>query len=36
VILDAVRSRDVQAAESLMRRHLDHTRGVWAGRAEAP
>jgi DNA-binding GntR family transcriptional regulator len=34
VILDALRDRDARRAEALMRRHLDHTRGLWAGRAE--
>ena len=33
-ILDAVIAGDRTAAESLMRSHLRHTRGVWAGRAE--
>jgi DNA-binding GntR family transcriptional regulator len=34
VILDALRDRDARRAEALMRHHLDHTRGLWAGRAE--
>jgi DNA-binding GntR family transcriptional regulator len=34
LILDALRARDVRYAETLVRRHLDHTRGVWAGRSE--
>jgi DNA-binding GntR family transcriptional regulator len=33
-ILDALRARDADLAEALMRRHLIHTRGIWAGRAE--
>jgi DNA-binding GntR family transcriptional regulator len=33
-ILEALRARDVERAELLVRHHLDHTRGVWAGRAE--
>jgi DNA-binding GntR family transcriptional regulator len=33
-VLDAVRDRDADLAERLMRRHLEHTRGVWAGQAE--
>lgn len=35
-ILDALRARDPDRAESLMRQHLDHTRGLWAGRDEGP
>jgi DNA-binding GntR family transcriptional regulator len=34
VILAALRQRDADAAERLMRRHLVHTRGIWAGRSE--
>ncbi|WP_028059570.1 GntR family transcriptional regulator [Candidatus Solirubrobacter pratensis] len=34
-ILDALEARDADQAEALMRRHLIHTRGIWAGRAEA-
>jgi DNA-binding GntR family transcriptional regulator len=34
-ILQAVRARDVAEAERLMATHLEHTRGVWAGKAEA-
>jgi DNA-binding GntR family transcriptional regulator len=34
-ILDALRNRNADRAEWLMRRHLDHTRGVWAGRLES-
>jgi DNA-binding GntR family transcriptional regulator len=33
-ILSALRSRDAVAAEELMRKHLVHTRGIWAGRSE--
>jgi DNA-binding GntR family transcriptional regulator len=33
-ILEALRARDVDAAERLVRHHLDHTRGAWAGRSE--
>jgi DNA-binding GntR family transcriptional regulator len=33
-ILAALRSRDSDAAEQLMRKHLVHTRGIWAGRSE--
>jgi DNA-binding GntR family transcriptional regulator len=33
-VLDAVGNRDPELAEALMRRHLEHTRGIWAGRAE--
>jgi DNA-binding GntR family transcriptional regulator len=33
-ILDAVRVRDVAEAQQMMKVHLDHTRGAWAGRAE--
>ncbi|HEY2673187.1 MAG TPA: GntR family transcriptional regulator [Rugosimonospora sp.] len=34
LILDALRARDAAAAEALVGRHLDHTRGSWAGRVE--
>ena len=34
VILDALRQRDADRAEELMRTHLVHTRGIWAGRTE--
>lgn len=34
MILDAVRARDTSEAERIMRDHLRHTRGVWAGRRE--
>jgi DNA-binding GntR family transcriptional regulator len=33
-ILDALAERDPDMAEVLMTRHLVHTRGIWAGRAE--
>jgi DNA-binding GntR family transcriptional regulator len=33
-ILAALRARDAGAAEALMRKHLVHTRGIWAGRSE--
>lgn len=33
-ILEALQARDAGAAEGLMRVHLEHTRGLWAGRAE--
>ena len=33
-ILDALRARDADEAEALMRTHLIHTRGIWAGRSE--
>jgi DNA-binding GntR family transcriptional regulator len=35
-ILDALRARDADRAEALMRVHVQHTRGIWVGRAEAP
>lgn len=35
-ILDALRKRNGDGAEALMRVHLEHTRGIWAGRAEEP
>jgi DNA-binding GntR family transcriptional regulator len=35
-ILDAVGAGDSALAEELMRRHLRHTRGVWAGWQEPP
>lgn len=34
-ILEAVESGEKRAAESLIRKHLRHTRGVWAGADEA-
>jgi DNA-binding GntR family transcriptional regulator len=33
-IIEAVRARDADRAEFLVRHHLDHTRGTWAGRTE--
>jgi DNA-binding GntR family transcriptional regulator len=33
-ILEAVRARDVDAAKALMTRHIEHARGIWAGRSE--
>jgi DNA-binding GntR family transcriptional regulator len=36
-ILDALEARDADKAQELMKRHLAHTRGIWArppGRAE--
>jgi DNA-binding GntR family transcriptional regulator len=33
-ILDALRARDVAAAQRMMTVHLDHTRGAWSGRDE--
>jgi DNA-binding GntR family transcriptional regulator len=33
-ILDAVRAGDGERAEALMRVHVRHTRGIWAGRDE--
>lgn len=30
-LLDAVRARDTDAAQAIMRRHLEHARGIWAG-----
>jgi len=33
-LLDAIERGDGEAAESVMRRHIGHTRGWWAGRAE--
>jgi DNA-binding GntR family transcriptional regulator len=34
-ILNAVERADAQEAETLMRHHLVHSRGIWVGRAEA-
>jgi DNA-binding GntR family transcriptional regulator len=34
-ILDALQSRDAACAERLMSAHVEHTRGLWAGRDEA-
>lgn len=33
-ILEALQTREAGEAEALMRVHLEHTRGLWAGRAE--
>jgi DNA-binding GntR family transcriptional regulator len=33
-MLDALRARDADRAEAVMRAHVQHTRGIWAGRAE--
>lgn len=33
-IVDAIESGDAEWAAALMRRHLAHSRGIWAGRAE--
>jgi len=33
-LLDALRVQDIQAAENLMRAHIGHTRGLWAGRRD--
>jgi DNA-binding GntR family transcriptional regulator len=33
-ILEALQARDADKAEELMRAHLIHTRGIWAGRSE--
>jgi DNA-binding GntR family transcriptional regulator len=33
-LLDLLIARDVDAAEDLMRRHIGHIRGAWAGRPE--
>jgi DNA-binding GntR family transcriptional regulator len=32
-ILDAIRARDLARAQRVMRIHLEHTRGAWAGRS---
>jgi DNA-binding GntR family transcriptional regulator len=34
-ILDALQAREPERAETLMRTHLEHTRGAWAGRDES-
>ncbi len=34
-LLDAIRARDVDAAQAIMRAHLEHARGIWAGMDEA-
>lgn len=33
-LLTAVEARDAEAAKSALRRHIRHTRGLWAGRPE--
>ena len=33
-LLDMIRAGDTQAAENLMRAHISHTRGLWAGRQD--
>jgi DNA-binding GntR family transcriptional regulator len=33
-LLDRLRVQDIQAAENLMRAHIGHTRGLWAGKQE--
>jgi DNA-binding GntR family transcriptional regulator len=33
-LLESLRARDADRAEGLMRAHLIHTRGIWAGRSE--
>jgi DNA-binding GntR family transcriptional regulator len=33
-ILDAIQARDVQAAQRLMRTHVEHIRGSWAGHVD--
>jgi DNA-binding GntR family transcriptional regulator len=35
-ILASIAKGDGQGVEDLMRHHLEHTRGLWAGRAEEP
>lgn len=34
MLLDTLRTQDIQAAEELMRAHIGHTRGLWAGRQD--
>ena len=34
LLLDTLRVPDIQAAEKLMRAHIGHTRGLWAGRQD--
>lgn len=34
-LLQALQARDAARAEEVMRIHLEHTRGIWAGRPEA-
>jgi DNA-binding GntR family transcriptional regulator len=33
-LLDALRVQDIRAAKNLMRAHIGHTRGLWAGRQD--
>lgn len=34
-LLCAIEEKDSRKAEAIMRRHLEHTRGIWAGRSES-
>jgi DNA-binding GntR family transcriptional regulator len=34
ILLDKLRANDIQGAEDLMRAHIGHTRGLWAGRQD--
>jgi DNA-binding GntR family transcriptional regulator len=34
MLLDLLREQDIRAAENLMRAHIGHTRGLWAGRQD--
>jgi DNA-binding GntR family transcriptional regulator len=34
MLIDALRVQDIGAAENLMRAHIGHTRGLWAGRQD--
>jgi DNA-binding GntR family transcriptional regulator len=34
-LLEALRARDADKVENLMRVHIEHTRGIWAGREES-
>jgi DNA-binding GntR family transcriptional regulator len=34
MLLDALRVQDIRAAKNLMRAHIGHTRGLWAGRQD--
>jgi len=34
MLLDKLRANDIQGAEDLMRAHIGHTRGLWAGRQD--
>ncbi len=36
LILDAISAGDARQAQLLMRRHLEHVRGLWAGQGEDP